>query len=310
MRVFKRCMTAPTPASASVPGDWPPPLDDTTPARQAAVFDAQVEVAKKRDEADSTRAQAEVQAELDLNAEYYKSIFEVGKGTLERSRAGAASVQTAASAIVTLYTGLLAVSFSVASRPLPPRGAVPAIMLGLAIVFATFYLAYLGRSGRHWVEANTASSLPRTAEQARAVAFLLWMRESALRRAFFLRAAVIALGFGVMLLPAAFISLGEVRLPVVHWTFGSGTLPSGPTVDWPGTPTQTSDISLQRILYAAQVKEAAAQRTEPAPTRSGADDFWFVLLGVAIFASVALAALGGRGEEDPRSSLGVTPARE
>src|SRR4051794_26348866 len=87
---------------------WPPPLNDTsTSHRKGAAFDAKVEIAKKHAEAIDARAQSEVQAELDLNSEYYKAIFEVGKGTLDRARAGATAVITAAGAIVTLYTGIL-----------------------------------------------------------------------------------------------------------------------------------------------------------------------------------------------------------
>jgi hypothetical protein len=279
---------------------WPEPLDDTDPARQQAIFEAKVDLAKQRAAATSARTQSEVQAELDLNAEYYKAIFEVGKGTLERSRAGAETVQKAAAAIVTLYTGLLAVTFSVAERPLPPRGAVPAILLGSAIVLSTFYVAFLGRSGKRFVEAPTATSSLRENELERAVAFLTWMRESALRRAYFLRASVLALGFGVMLLPAPFVALGHLDVPIVGWTFGKETTGSAAAAapDWPPVPATTgSDPELTRIVYRAQVKEAADRRQAPAPARSGTDDFWFALTGVALGLCLLLAALGGRGEE-------------
>ena len=305
----KAAPVLPPPPPLAPRGDWPPPLDDETLARQDKVFDAQIELAKQRDAADGTRAQAEVQAGTELNAEYFKVDLRGWQGNAGAVARRATSVQTAAAAIVTLYTGLLGVTFSVSDRPLPPRGAVPAVMLGLAIVLATFYVAYLGRAGRDWVEADTASSLPRAAEQRRAVAFLQWMRESALRRAYFLRASVLALGFGVMLLPAPFLSVGQVKVPVLTWTFGSPTPPSGAAAPWPATPTETSDAALQRILYRAQVQEAAERRKAPGPSRSGADGLWFALLAVAIGATLVLAAIGGRGEDDPRAQAEARGAR-
>jgi hypothetical protein len=291
--------------SASRDVEWPAPLNDTTSkTRKAKSFDAKVEIVKKHAEAVDARSNAEVQAELDLNAEYYKAIFEVGKGSLDRARSGATAVVTAAAAIVTLYTGLLGATFAAdKDLPLPARGAVPAILLGAAIVFSTFYLAYIGRAGSRWVAAPRPTSSLRSAELRRAVTFLSWMRESAVRRSYWLRASVLALGIGVMLLPAPFLALGQVKVPVVHWTFGEATTaaPAQSKPDWPGTPTETSSPKLQKIVYAAQVQEAAdARKASPsAPGPSGVDGFWFALGGLGLLLCLGLAFVGGRGQAEP-----------
>jgi len=52
------------------------------------------------------------------------------------------TVQKAAAAIAALYTPLLGVVFSVNDNPLPSRGVIPVLFLGLAILSSTAYLAY------------------------------------------------------------------------------------------------------------------------------------------------------------------------
>lgn len=76
-------------------------------------------------------------AKIALEKSFVDHIFDVAKGSIDRARAGAEKVQTAATAIAGLYTTVLGVSFSVTEKPLPGRGLIAPIFLGAAIVAST-----------------------------------------------------------------------------------------------------------------------------------------------------------------------------
>lgn len=264
---------------------WPAPLDSHDPELKKETFAGRLELLKQRAESEQATSQAEAQAELDTKTEYYKSIFEVAKGSVDRARSGAQSVQTVAGTIVTLYTGLLAVTFAAASRPLPPRGVVPAVLLGVSVVLSTGYLAYLRSSDDREVAAPAATSSRRSAELARARSFIRWTRSAATKRSYWLRASVLAFGFAIMLLPAPFVALGKVDLGIV--TFGKDVTQPKTTAGWPAIPTGSQNIELQKIRYAAEVKEAAAARSgNTGAAKDGADAFWFAVGGLALAISL------------------------
>jgi hypothetical protein len=208
---------------------WPPPLDSEDSDLKKDVFAGRADLIKQREANDQdlekqrqaagqTRTQSEAQAELDLNAEFHKAILAVAQGTLDRARSGAETVQKAAAAVLTVYTAVLGVTFSVTDHPLPARGLAPAVLLGFAIVFSTGYLAFL-RGTRTETAAPEAQSSPRAAELARDRFFIEWTRTASLKRSYWLRASVLCLGFAVMFLPAPFIAVGEVKV-AGHALFG------------------------------------------------------------------------------------------
>jgi hypothetical protein len=86
---------------------------------------AKLEVRKKRTDQEIARAKAERDADLGVEEEYYKAVFEVAKGSIDRARSFAETVQKATGAIITLYTAILALAFSVSERPLPGRALSP-----------------------------------------------------------------------------------------------------------------------------------------------------------------------------------------
>jgi hypothetical protein len=98
---------------------------------------------KRRAEADIALEKADWDAEYQLDAQYHSAVMDVAKAAIERARSGAELVQKSAAAIGTAYAALLALSFSVANNPLPPRGAIPGIFLGLSIVLSTAYVAFI-----------------------------------------------------------------------------------------------------------------------------------------------------------------------
>ena len=74
--------------------------------------------------------------------DFFKAIYEVQKGSIDRVRSGAEFVEKAAAGILAVYSAVLGVVFSVSDKaPLPVRGLIPAIFLALALVLAAFFLA-------------------------------------------------------------------------------------------------------------------------------------------------------------------------
>jgi formate-dependent nitrite reductase membrane component NrfD len=162
--------------------------------------------------------QAEIDSELSTSKAIHDARVEVAKATIERGRAGAEFVRNAAAAIVTLYTGVLGVAFAATENgtPLPARGLVPAVFLGLALASASAYAALLAS-----VPAPNAP-IPHADleifQERRLDAFIRWVTRIALGRVYFLHASVLMLGMGVLFLPAAF-------LDIASWlVFGTGAV--------------------------------------------------------------------------------------
>lgn len=138
----------------------------------------------------------------------HTAYIEVGRGKLDRTFRAADFVTRAAGTIATVYTGLLALVYSVGSnppRPLPARGIAPAAFLALAFFFSVVNVAFV-RSSRKRVHILPLAETPLEQER-RLVRFLQWIDRGANRRAWALRVAVICLGAGVALLPLPFVSL-------------------------------------------------------------------------------------------------------
>jgi hypothetical protein len=143
-----------------------------------------------------------------LRAAIQAAYIDVAKGKLDRASSSADFVKTAAGAIGTLYTGLLALVYSVAStpaRPLPARALAPAIFLALAFLFSVVNIAFVRSRG----EAFHLLPIAETWEQQeqRLAKFIQWMEVGARRRGWAIRCAVVFLGAAIALLPLPFISI-------------------------------------------------------------------------------------------------------
>ena len=147
-------------------------------------------------------------AETDLRAAIQAAYIEVQKAKIDRTFRAADAVTKAAGAIATIYTGLLALVYSVGStppQPLPARGIAPAIFLALAFFFSVVNVGFIRRTGRK-VDILEAGETWKQ-QQVRLVRFLQWVDRGALQRAWALRSGVICLGAGVALLPLPFLAL-------------------------------------------------------------------------------------------------------
>ena len=121
-------------------------------------------------------------AETDLRAAIQAAYIEVQKAKIDRTFRAADAVTKAAGAIATIYTGLLALVYSVGStppRPLPARGIAPAIFLALAFFFSVVNVGFIRRTGRK-VDILEAGETWKQ-QQVRLVRFLQWVDRGALR---------------------------------------------------------------------------------------------------------------------------------
>jgi hypothetical protein len=256
-----------------VSGDWPEPGDDTE--RKKKVFEAQVAAAQEHAKAVDARAQAEADAELANHAEFHKALIALAQGSVERARASAETVQKAAAAILALYTAILGAAFSVTENALPSRGVIPTLFLGLAVVCSTAYLAYLSRPGGSPPPQATGAFRPAALERSRA--FITWAGNITIHRSYWLRASVVALGVALVFLPAPFLG----PLPLLDRIYPAEVRAATEAADWPDLPGGTADdLQLRRILYKAQVDEAAAARKNATPAQVDANrSWWWAALG-------------------------------
>jgi hypothetical protein len=168
------------------------------------------------------------------------------KASVDRAVAGAEAVRNAAAAIGVIYTAALGVAFSV-SKPLPLRGTIPALFLGIAIVMATAYQSFPFRQ-------KSARSFPQEAgppladQQKYAATFITWIADRVDHKKYTLRASILSLAFGVVFLPVGFVSLGV------------SSSRAGDLEPWPSPPTQVTEQTQAEVLYRAQVAEVASQR--------------------------------------------------
>lgn len=256
-------------------------------------YQAQIDLRKSRIAADLALEKGTRDTDLAGVQKFHDSMFEVSKGSIDRAQSGAEAVRNAAAAIGVIYSAVLGIAFSV-DKPLPPRGLIPAFFLGLAIVLATAYVAYLVRnpSSAGW---PTEGVSYRTDQRERTVAFVEWVRESVMSRSYWLRAAVVALGFGVFFLPVGFLAIG-----------GSSD-PTEAATKWPSIPREVSDPELQKILYTEQVKEVGLLRTKelsPTATENLGDAgvqivYGLALLGVLLTFLLPSALKGKDPPQDP-----------
>lgn len=227
--------------------------------------------------------------EDELNKAFHQGLMEVSKGALARSAAAAELVQKGSAAIVTLYTAVLALAFSVSDRPLPLRGLLPAVFLGLAVAFATGYVAYVSRIPN--TPGPSPSPLPEEYQLNRTNAFISWVATTALTRAMWLRRAVVSLAIGVLLLPIPFIAF-----PLTEASAGT-------PIEWPPPPTVVDDATTE--LYKAQVAETA--RLRQAQEKATKEDEGGLVALVALFGVflVLTVPLSGWKQQAPRAGGGI-----
>ena len=134
-----------------------------------------------------------------------QAYLDAAKGELDRTAQRAEFVQKAAAAISTAYVAVVGLTYGLGQglTALPFQGVLPTLFLGLAIVLATAYAAYITRPKpvRGVMNGRTHYEL----QQERLNVFIRWARSPSLRRVYLLQASVISLGIGILFLPAAYL---------------------------------------------------------------------------------------------------------
>lgn len=229
---------------------------------------------------------------------FHETIAEIAKGSIERSRDSAKYVQTAAAAIATLYTGVLALVFSVTDHPLPARGVLAPVFLGLSVALATAYLAYMKKAGI----TSEVPQGPSAAELAmnRSRILTRHVNLTIYNRKWAIRAAVISLGVGVGFIAAPFV--GSQRATAI---------PAAPVA--PAIPSQVADeLSAQAVqLFEQQtasyleavnarneaIKSAAEDAADAAGQDRTANLISFVLAALALVGVLGGPYLGTDDDE-------------
>lgn len=197
------------------------------------------------DAAATALQKARWESEFGLVKLFHEKITELAGGSIERSRDSAKYVQTAAAWIATLYTGLLALVFSVTENPLPLRGVYAAGFLGLAVALAAAYLAFIGNPGKLTMYDGGGSL---TEQQLNRTGFLVrWVNATVRDRRWAIRASVVCLAIGVAFIPVAFVANSRPA-PIPD-------APTPPTIP-AAIATQLGDAANQ--LFEAQLKSYQA----------------------------------------------------
>ena len=254
----------------------------------AAIAEVAAEQAFHRSEAAAEAAADRAEAHADYDADraastaFNGAMVDVAKAAIDRARGGADFVQKAATAVFALYTGALTLAFSVSDAPLPARGILPSLFLGMAIVLSSGYLAYLTRA-ESVPDPDPADGTPQ-AQLEYTRTFLSWIAGSVMNRSYFLRSAVVALGLGVVVLPAPFLALPSATT--------TPTCEQGQELDptanvclpaWPAPPAGTgTDQALRQKLYETQLAETAAARQAARKGATAPPDDTKVMLEVLV----------------------------
>lgn len=229
---------------------WPPyedgPVDDTlAKERLKQILAAEIEIEKNR-RVDAAKPPS-TETEDHVTKKLIEQMLATSAASIDRARKGAEFVQTAASAIGVLYTGVLTLMFSVAENPLPVRGLIPTIFLAAAVVFATFYLSFLTDAST--IDEPNVVGTPTQRALIMANFLTRWTRNVTRNRVGMLRAAVMSMAVGVALLPIGLISIPGPDL--------GGAAAAQPEIPWP-TPEALAEPELAAVLYDHQLDQFAS----------------------------------------------------
>lgn len=228
----------------------------------------------------------------DLKADYASMaawegrVYDIAIAGLERAKTAASTVQGASAAIAALYTGALGLVFSVTSSTFPIRGLLSPLFLGIAVVLSTAYLAFLTPATKDRVVPPGGQVTASVNAWTRVNDIGERVDKITQRRAWAMRAAVIALGVGLVCMPAPFLSTASFEKTPEPPVPAQPSWPAYPTVD----STERGSVDFGKILYQAQVNEFQAHLDDKAAPHKGfVESIWFVV--VVLFVGILLIVL-------------------
>jgi hypothetical protein len=175
--------------------------DDTALAVENARIDKAREVLDAR--VDTDRA-----AETALLSALHTAYIEICKSSLDRSVKRAEFLTATIGAVATTYTTLLGINYAVANgKPLPERAMLPVIFLGIALLLAAVYVAFLRKTvtARRLLPTSVGGQVA----EERLKTFMEWTFAGVLSRTWALRTAIVSFAVGVALLPLPFVAISN-----------------------------------------------------------------------------------------------------
>ena len=172
---------------------------DTRHTLENARWDAHL--ALKRAREDTALA-----ADMALLEAVHGAYLAVAQSSLDRAIQRATYVATAAGAIGTLYTAVLAARYTT-SHEAPARSILPALFIGAAVAFSVWYMAFLRGHTRN--QQLLLSGAGGSVAETRLLDFMEWSFSGVLARAWSLRVSVISLALGLALLPIGLVQLSS-----------------------------------------------------------------------------------------------------
>lgn len=233
-----------------------------------------------------------------IDDQFYTAIFGSLTGSVERARSAAETVQKASAAIATLYGAGIGVSFSVSDGPLPVRGVIPLVFLGLAVVCSTAYLAWIPDRRSHIDSLRPeAENLPVVRQRAYADEYTTYVWRQVTRHASMMRASVVALAFGLAFVPAPFVEISTGAAPAEVAANEPPPATQIELTDWPGSALVTGlDPEVGAALMAEVASETAGlrakQRAAAAPSEPPLRISWMPSWGWLLLTVIGLAIVG------------------
>jgi hypothetical protein len=166
--------------------------------------------------ADVNRKSADRLAQAQNVSSIVAAYIQVAQASLDRAISRGQYITTAAGAIVTAYTTLIGATYSSSSKlsVVNPTALIPPAFLGIAIVFAVAYIAFLKQSpspknlllhGDHLYTEDDEIAAKDLDYRLRI--FCYWTYGGVRDRSGYLHMSVYALAIGVALLPISFLKL-------------------------------------------------------------------------------------------------------
>jgi len=199
--------------------DWPPPVEtasgDPLADTTKALYQAQLQLIGIRQQGFIDHDKVVRASDSPFHQAVFQAYLDVAKGQIDRSVTRTQFLTTAASAIGTVYTAIIGLSFGLGqpNHTLPATGIAPAIFLGLSIALAAYYLAYI-TSQTHLLNQTATTSMQPTAsilpiqrlfEERNHL--IEWVANTVVSRIHWLHAAVISLAIGIVFLPIPYVAL-------------------------------------------------------------------------------------------------------
>ena len=235
-------------------------------------------------------AEVDEQVDQEARAKFYEKLYDLSASTVDRSRAAAEVVQKSAAAIVTVYSGILAVVFTVTGNPFPLRGLLTPTFIGISIACSAAYSGFVGSGDKFTFVAPLDRSLVSQRELRGFIRYSLFSdiaTNLSMRRIWLLHTSVAALAVGVIFIVAPFIDLRPEGNPD-----GARSLEAGRNLSaGPSPPPSAASNETGRILYQKQVEEVAEVRKKELRRSANRNDAG-VTIGLGVAGLLLVTAVG------------------